>query len=121
MGVPCLGLEIGGIRWIIPSQIGIKGSPNDFCHRQTFFLASFLQLFFLSFGDIDVNSFLGHLSHPFLIYTDIMLYNISLSERREQATCWSTSTSWMAATSNMLPLMRPFALSSSSATSVCAC
>src|SRR6266705_416759 len=121
MGIPFLGLGHRGIRWVIPSQVGIKSPSNDFCHRQTLLLASFLQLFFLSFGDIDVNSFLGHLSHLLLTCTNILMYDTSISERRKQTACWSTSTNLMEARNKRHALKRLFVLSSSSATNACVC
>src|SRR5260370_26623325 len=102
MGIPFLG----GIRWIIPSQIRVKSPSDNFCHGKVFFLASFFKLVLLTFGNVNVNSFFGHLSQSFLTCTDIMLYNTSISERKEQVTCWSTSTNCMEAKSNSKPSKR---------------
>src|SRR5260370_28302820 len=84
-------------------------------------LTALFQLFLLSLGDIDVNPFFGHLSHPFLSSTDIVVYNRSISERRKQSACWSTSTNLMAIKNNLLPLKKRYAWCNSSATNVYIC
>ena len=126
-----LGLGVGprrrvrqcltSVRWVIPSQIGIKCTANNLCHGQTLLLTSFFQLLFLSRCDVDIDPFFGHLYHLLLTSTNILVYNISISERRRQALCWSMSTSSLARKSNMQPSTGLFALSSSSATKVCGC
>jgi hypothetical protein len=77
LGTP--GTGRGGIRWVIPRQIRIKRTPDDFGHGQLFLIASFFQLPLLSLCNIDVNPFFGHFSFSFLICTDIMMYNSIIS------------------------------------------
>src|SRR5258708_14613374 len=86
-----------------------------------FLLTTLFQLFLLSGRDIDVDPFLGHLSHPFLTSTDVVVYNCSISERRKQGICWSTSIRSMAIRNNLQPLKKPYALSNSSATNAYVC
>src|SRR5260370_29215896 len=86
-----------------------------------FLLTTLFQLFLLSGRDIDVDPFFGHLSYPFLTSTDIVVYNCSISERREQGLCWSTSTNLMAIRSNMQPSKKRYALCNSSATNAYVC
>src|SRR5690242_4227959 len=120
-GPTFLGLGLRGICWVVPSQIGIKSPSNNLRNGEIFLLTLLINTFLLLLSDIEGDSFFGHLSHPFLTFSTIMLYDNSISERREQGACWSTSTSWMAASNNMRRSTRPSALSSSFATSVCVC
>src|SRR5260370_15059165 len=121
MGVHFLGLGHRGIRWVIPSQIGINCPSDNLRHWQTFLLTPLFQLFLLSRCDVAIASFFGHLSHPYFPSTDTVVYNSSTSERRKQGLCWSTSTSLMAIRSNSKPLKKRYALCNSSATNASVC
>jgi hypothetical protein len=61
MGVPCLGLGMWGIRWVIPSQEGIDGPSHQFRNGNALFLCPHEQAVMLLLGDVDVCSFHGPL------------------------------------------------------------
>jgi hypothetical protein len=57
MALPCLGLGLGVIRWVIPSQEGIHGPTDQFRHCHSFSLRPLSQPFKLLVSDIDIGSF----------------------------------------------------------------
>src|SRR5437016_14183883 len=69
-------------------------------------LAPLFQLVLLSVGNRDVDPFFGHVSYPYFPSTNRLVYNNTISERREQLACWSTSTNLMAPRNSLLPLKK---------------
>ena len=51
-----VGLGLWGIRWIVPSQIGINRSPDYLCDGYSLLRGTPMQPFYLLFGQIDIGS-----------------------------------------------------------------
>jgi len=87
MALPCLGLGMWGIRWVIPGQVGIQSPPDDLSHWQPFGLGSHFQLPLLAGRDIDVNAYFVHLILPCLTYSMMILYDCSREMTKGQEAC----------------------------------